>query len=118
MPLAAKHPCRGGCGRLASAAYCEACKAAGKGRDRRISSTKRGYGYRWQQASAGYLREHPIAVDYFGTHNGVIYWAEEVDHIIPRRGDDPRFWDSSNWQGLTHADHSRKTALEDGGFGR
>jgi 5-methylcytosine-specific restriction protein A len=28
------------------------------------------------------------------------------------------FWDSDNWQGLTKADHDRKTALEDGGFGR
>ena len=118
MPFAAKRPCNGGCGALVARGYCDGCKAKGLSGDRRKSSTQRGYGYRWQQASAAYLQAHPITVDWFGDHNGVIYLAEVVDHIIPHRGDMKLFWEPSNWQGLTKADHDRKTALEDGGFGR
>lgn len=44
-------------------------------------------------------------------HNGVVYLAEVVDHIIPHRGDMKLFWDPNNWQGLTKADHDCKTAL-------
>jgi 5-methylcytosine-specific restriction enzyme A len=84
----------------------------------RLSSTERGYGSRWQKAAAAYLAAHPIAVDYFATHAGVVYAAEVVDHIIPHRGDMTLFWGPTNWQGLTKADHDRKTASEDGGFGR
>jgi len=45
--------------------------------------------------------------------------AVVVDHIIPHRGDLALFWDEkNNWQALCHRCHSRKTAREDGGFGR
>ncbi len=117
MPFAALKPCRG-CGAAIAGTYCAACQAKGKGGDRRRSSTQRGYGYRWQKASFAWLQAHPIAVDWFGDHNGVVKLAEVVDHIRPHRGDMRLFWDPSNWQGLTKADHDRKTALEDGGFGR
>ena len=44
--------------------------------------------------------------------------ASDVDHIEPVSGPgDPLFWDKSNLQSLAHACHSRKTAVEDGGFG-
>lgn len=119
MPTAAKHPCASTrCPGLATGRYCEACKAKGKGRETRKTSAQRGYGYRWQKASAAYLRAHPIAVDWFKTHDGRIFAAELVDHIVPHRGDMKLFWDPKNWQGLTKADHDRKTATEDGGFGR
>ena len=61
---------------------------------------------------------HPLAVDWFKEHDGHVMLAEVVDHIIPHRGDMMLFWDSRNWQGLTKADHDRKTATEDSGFGR
>jgi 5-methylcytosine-specific restriction enzyme A len=57
-------------------------------------------------------------VDWFKEHKGVLYEAVVVDHIIPHRGNRTLFWDRNNWQGLTESDHNRKTALEDGGFGR
>jgi 5-methylcytosine-specific restriction enzyme A len=101
--------------------YCDGCKpksAAAMLDQRRGSSSERGYGARWQKARAAYLRAHPLAVDWFGTHDGRVFAAEELDHIVPHRGDMKLFWDASNWQGLTKADHSRKTAMEDGGFGR
>lgn len=97
--------------------YCSACLEQGAEKDKRPSSSARGYGARWQKASKAYLAAHPIAVDWFKTHSGRLFAAEEVDHIVPHRGDMVLFWDSSNWQGLTKADHSRKTAMEDGGFG-
>lgn len=77
----------------------------------------RGYGSRWQKASDGYLRAHPIAVDWFGDHDGRVFAAEVTDHIVPHKGDMKLFWDSDNWQGLTKRDHDRKTAYENSGLG-
>jgi 5-methylcytosine-specific restriction enzyme A len=117
MPFASKTQCRGNCGRPVRRGYCEACKAKGAARTER-SPNHALYNYRWQRESKLYLQQHPIAVDYFGEHNGVVRLAEVVDHKVPHHGDLKLFWDHSNWQGLTKADHDRKTALEDGGFGR
>src|ERR1700692_4646638 len=101
MPWAAKHPCPGLCGRLVASGYCEACAKQGKGKDQRPTAAQRGYGSRGQEGRKAYLREHPIAVDWFKRHEGRIYAAEVVDHIIPHRGDMKLFWDPANWQGLT-----------------
>ena len=87
----------------------------GVGTDDRPSACERGYGRAWQKASKAYLRRNPFAVDIFNRHNGRVYPAVLVDHIIPVKGpDDPLFWDVTNWQGLTRADHNRKTVLEGG----
>ena len=118
MPYAALKPCRGGCGKAIASGFCDGCKSKAPVVPQRKTAAQRGYGYRWQQASKGYLRAHPLAVDIFGVHNGRVILAEVVDHIIPHRGDMKLFWDRNNWQGLTKADHDRKTATEDGGFGR
>jgi 5-methylcytosine-specific restriction protein A len=117
-----KQPCGNrldGCRNLVNygTRYCDGCLANGAGKDKRPSSTQRGYGYKWQKASAAYLLAHPIAVDWFREHGDRILPAEVVDHIVPHRGDMKLLWDPYNWQGLTKADHDRKTALEDGGFG-
>lgn len=121
MPYAPKLPCRGhrfGCGELVvESGFCPACKAKGLGNRDRLTAAQRGYGSRWQKAAQAYLQQNPIAVDIFKHHGGRIYPAECVDHIIPHRGDMELFWRTSNWQGLTLADHARKTAMEDGGFG-
>jgi 5-methylcytosine-specific restriction enzyme A len=102
---------------VASGSYCDAC-GGGRKKDRdRRTAAQRGYGSAWQRASKAYLRAHPIAVDIYHHHVGP-QLAEVVDHRIPHRGDMALFWDESNWQGLTKADHDRKTAEEDGGFGR
>jgi 5-methylcytosine-specific restriction protein A len=119
----AKRPCHGCMVALVVRGLCDACVKRGRTQAttheaRRGSSTERGYGYRWQKASKAYLRAHPIAVDWFREHGGRVYAAEVVDHIVPHRGDMKLFWDPSNWQGLTKRDHDRKTAMEDGGFGR
>jgi 5-methylcytosine-specific restriction protein A len=84
----------------------------------RPSASERGYGRRWQKARAGYLARHPLCVDPYRDHGIRVVAATELDHIIPHKGDMTLFWDVSNWQALCKACHARKTATEDGGFGR
>lgn len=81
----------------------------------RESSTARGYGYKWQQARAGYLAKHPLCIKCQA--RGLVVAATDVDHIEPHKGDMAVFWDRSNWQALCGPCHSTKTASEDGGFG-
>lgn len=82
----------------------------------RETANERGYTYRWQKARAGWLRNHPLCAQC--ERDGVVRAANEVDHIVPHKGDMQLFWDSSNWQSLCKPCHSLKTATEDGGFGR
>lgn len=117
MPYAAKVPCKG-CGQPVNGGWCEACRTQGKAKDRRLTSTQRGYGSRWQKASQAYLREHPLCVGYpLGVHGAVAVGAECVDHIIAHKGDMGRFWDSTNWQPLCLSCNSVKAAKQEGGFG-
>jgi len=82
----------------------------------RENAAARGYTYRWQKVSAGWLRSHPLCAHCEAA--GRIKAASEVDHIVPHKGDMAIFWDNTNWQSLCHSCHSTKTATEDGGFGR
>lgn len=66
---------------------------------------------RWRIESKHYLRANPWCSGYpEGTtcHDA----ATDVDHVIPlgTPGIDP--FDRSNWQGLCHRHHSKKTATE------
>jgi len=58
---------------------------------------------------------HPLCVHC--EERGRVAPAQEVDHIIAHRGDMTLFWDTNNWASLCKPCHSRKTALQDGGFG-
>ncbi len=82
----------------------------------RGSSSQRGYGGRWQKARATFLTSHPLCQ--VCEEKGLVVPALVVDHIIPHKGDQTLFWDSSNWQPLCKACHDQKTAAEDGGWGR
>ena len=81
---------------------------------RRGTASQRGYGSRWVKARVAYLRVHQLCVICMP----MITAATVVDHIIPHKGDKRLFWDASNWQPLCKGCHDRKTASEDGGFGR
>lgn len=81
----------------------------------RENSAQRGYGYKWQQARAGFLKKHPLCV--YCLKKDKVTAATDVDHIIPHKGDMDLFWQRSNWQPLCGSCHSAKTAREDGGFG-
>lgn len=120
--------------RLATApARMSAMQSVSNWRAEKTSSTARGYGYKWQQARAGYLLKHPFCVyclrdvRYAAILNmapsaAVIRCAElglavpqatVVDHIRPHRGDQALFWDRTNWQALCAAHHSRDKQREE-----
>jgi 5-methylcytosine-specific restriction protein A len=120
MPSLAAKPCRhNGCSALVrdGGGYCAAHKRVvqKEAESRRESSTRRGYGYRWQKAREGYLRNHPLCANH--EKQGQLVKATVVDHITPHKGDKDLFWDSNNWQPLCKPCHDEKTAREDGAFG-
>ena len=84
--------------------------------DVRESASKRGYNRRWRRARAAFLRRHPLCVACARVDR--VTAATVVDHIVPHKGDTVLFWLVSNWQALCKRCHDRKTAREDGGFGR
>jgi 5-methylcytosine-specific restriction protein A len=63
------------------------------------------------------LNSHPLCADPFGLHSeqGEVVAAEEVDHIVPLSEGGNNSLD--NLQALCKSCHSRKTVLENGGFG-
>lgn len=116
MPIAARRPCTWpGCRELVS----EGSRCAQHRRQverERGSAHERGYTSAWTKARAAYLSAHPICVVHRA--EGALVAASVVDHKVPHRGDKQLFWDSGNWQALCKPCHDRKTATEDGGFGR
>ena len=120
MPIRAKSPCVfAGCKQLVDkSGYCDGHKKQRqKAQDvARGSSASRGYGYRWRVARDAYLSNHPLCKICHDA--GLITAANVVDHIIPHKNDQIRFWDQANWQSLCAPCHNRKTATEDGGWGR
>ena len=106
---------KAGCTNLTSESYCELHRRERKP-DNRLSAYKRGYNTAWQRASKAYLIKHPFCVECL--KHGIHTKATVVDHIKPHKGDNSLFWDKNNWQPLCKPCHDRKTAMEDGGFGR
>ena len=110
MPMRAPRICT--CGyKIACGERCPCQVQRAKQAERaRPSARERGYDGRWERERAAYLRHHPLCQ--CGRS------ASHVDHIIPHKGNARLFWNRSNWQPMCHPCHSRKTATEDGGFGR
>ena len=70
----------------------------------------------WQRIRATHLSSSPLCVVCITEGRPVA--ATDVDHVRPHQGNHQLFFDATNLQSLCHACHSRKTATEDGGFGR
>ena len=81
----------------------------------RLSSTMRGYGYKWQKYREAYLHAHPLCEEC--KRRDRIEAATVVDHIQDHEGDMRLFWDVDNHQALCKSCHDRKTARTVG-FGR
>ena len=64
----------------------------------------------WRTARDAYLKQNPMCVHC--DELGLWVEATDVDHIEPIRINSARAWDRTNWQGLCHSCHSRKTARE------
>lgn len=117
MPSRPKKPCSWpGCQELTTERFCEKHKKQERKQqdERRGTAAQRGYDARWRKARERFLRENPLCVECLRA--GRLTPATEVDHRIPHRGNYDLFWDVSNWQALCKQCHSRKTAIEDGGF--
>jgi 5-methylcytosine-specific restriction endonuclease McrA len=117
--------------RLSAAPARLATMQPGSWRTDKMTSTQRGYGYKWQKARAAYLEKHPFCAfclrdlgisyeqdaDVIGEQcvdRGLgLPRANVVDHMDPHRGDWAVFWDSSRWQSLCFNHHdSEKKRLE------
>lgn len=121
MPKASPRPCRSpGCPQLVTErdGYCEAHRKAAQAAidARRVSSSKRGYGRKWQEARAAFLAKYPLCKAH--DDRGEVVAATVVDHVIPHRMDLKLFWDRGNWQPLCKPCHDAKTAREGVTFGR
>lgn len=81
-------------------------------KEKRPSAAARGYGHRWRQIRALFLKRNPMCVV-----EGCGGIATEVDHIIAR-GKEGSHEGWANLQALCKTHHSQKTAREDGSFGR
>lgn len=75
------------------------------------TTAERGYGYKWQQARAQFLKANPLCC--YCQRDGVVTLATVVDHIVPHRGDDKLFWRRSNWQPLCKRCHDTVKAAEE-----
>lgn len=73
----------------------------------RPNAVARGYTYKWHKARAEYFKLHPWCVQC--AKEGRKTKATNLDHIKKHGGDQKIFWDKSNWQGLCHSCHSKKT---------
>ncbi|WJO30990.1 HNH endonuclease [Pseudomonas monteilii] len=76
-----------------------------------MTSTQRGYDYRWQKARERHLRTNPLCT--YCARAGRTAAASVVDHIIPHRGDQALFWDEDNWQSLCGPCHSSDKQAEE-----
>ena len=116
MPSKPLKPCsHPGCPELTNNRHCQAHTKAERVRydQRRGSSTERGYDGRWRKARETYLRRNPLCV--ICEKETRLTPATVVDHIIPHRGNQELFWDTTNnWQALCKRCHDIKTATEDG----
>ncbi len=78
-------PCRhGGCRVLTTEGYCEKHKpTANAGR---LSSSKRGYGYKWRKARERHLQLYPFCEECKRQGKPSVL-ATDVDHIVPHKGE-------------------------------
>ncbi len=113
MPSAPDRLCS--CGKRVRYGYICACQVARRqaAEEKRPTSRQRGYSKKWDVEAKAFLSLPVNRLCACGC--GRV--AQMVDHKIRHRGDPHLMWDRSNWQPMTNACHSRKTAKHDGGFG-
>ena len=126
MPTAAMHVCAGAGCRVAvphGERWCPSCarEYQAQDRERRGRADERGYTHRWRRYRAAFLHAHPLCAEC--QRQGRTTAARVVDHVRPHRGDQQLFWDPANHEALCDYTspwncHGRKTAAQDGAFGR
>lgn len=76
-----------------------------------MTSSQRGYDYKWQKAREQYLCNNPLCV--YCAKLGRTAAASVVDHIVAHRGDKDLFWDQDNWQSLCKPCHDTVKQAEE-----
>jgi 5-methylcytosine-specific restriction protein A len=76
-----------------------------------MTSSQRGYDYKWQKARERYLCDHPLCV--YCHRQGLTAAASVVDHKVPHRGDQDLFWNEDNWQALCKTCHDSVKQAEE-----
>lgn len=118
MPTAVLRACSGpGCSNLVAAGCCPECQRT---RERaRGTATARGYDARWRSRRRRFLARYPfcgmrpngqvpVMSQCFAL--GLLVDATQVDHVVPHRGNQQRFWDEQgNWQALCASCGGRKS---------
>nr|WP_241735042.1 HNH endonuclease signature motif containing protein [Paenibacillus alvei] len=118
MPTKSMRPCsKPGCPELTIERYCSKHKETASQAMPSRSYAKM-YGRRWRNYREQYLAIHPLCVCHECKAREIPLSADVVDHIKPHKGDYNLFWDPKNHQPMSKRCHDRKTATEDGGFGR
>jgi 5-methylcytosine-specific restriction protein A len=122
MPARPLRPCPApGCTRLVTRGRCEEHQKADRiAQDAaRGTAHSRGYTYRWALYSKAYLIAHPLCQCPECDEGRLRLRPSQVtDHRVPHRGDMKLFWDPANHQAMAKVCHDKKTATEDGGWGR
>jgi 5-methylcytosine-specific restriction enzyme A len=77
----------------------------------RPNARARGYTTRWDKARLTHLAQFPLCAKCQAV--GRIEPATTVDHIVPHKGDQARFWDRSNWQSLCTTHHNAAKQREE-----
>jgi 5-methylcytosine-specific restriction protein A len=119
LPRKPKKPCRyPGCPALTAKRYCsEHQRQVDKEYNRNHRPYKKLYNSaRWQRLRKWFLSKHPLCTEC--ERQTRITPATVVDHIKPHQGDPELFWDENNLQALCKPCHDRKTAREDGRWGK
>lgn len=121
MPRRARHPCRWpGCPNLTSDRYCDEHQRQSQMQydAQRGTAAQRGYDAAWRRLRRMVLARHPLCADVYGVHaeHGETVLATDVDHIVPRSAGGTDTFE--NLQSLCQSCHSRKTAEQDGAWGR
>lgn len=123
MPYSAPSLCaEPGCGELTLTNRCDEHRTERRREAdrRRPNGTQRGYTREWAQFSRDFLQRHPLCECDNCRH--LEPWrrpdATDVDHMGGHSRTCPHAYDERHLQALSHTCHSRKTATEDGSFGR
>ena len=118
MPRKPKRMCsHPGCPELTEGRYCEKHQKEESSKYNMARPSKHLYGSnRWKKLRKEFLLRHPLCESC--KRRGVVKAAIVVDHIMPHKGNEELFWNQSNWQALCKQCHDKKTAKEDGRWGR
>lgn len=111
MPMKPLRPCKyPGCRELTRDGYCKKHKNLKKARGESERWHYLYLGSRWKRMRSEHLLNEPFCREC--AKKGIRTKGNEVDHLVPHRGNLELFFDKKNLQTLCKSCHSRKTMAE------